>query len=420
MGGLRFCFLTTFYPPYNFGGDGIAVQRLARALVRRGHHVTVVHDADAFRLLAGREPREPPASDGVEVISLHSGWGALGTLLTQQTGRPIVNGHRIARILEEGAFDVIHFHNASLIGGPGLFRYGRSIKLYTAHEHWLVCPTHILWRHNREPCSARQCLRCQLVYRRPPQWWRWTGLLDRELHHIDTFIALSEFSRRKHYEFGFPRPMEVLPPFLPDDDSQSATAAENPHPRPYFLFVGRLEKAKGLEDVIPVFGTRENADLLVAGEGSFAQQLRRLAARNDRVVFLGHVASDTLRRYYRHAIALVVPSSCFETFGLAIVEAFRDSCPVIARRIGPFTELVELSTGGELFSTPEELRAAIRRLSDDRDYRDRLGSAGRQAFSRHWSECAVLPRYLELVQQAAERRGQRQLLERLDPSGGAA
>src|ERR1700682_4580848 len=45
--GLRFCFITTFYPPYNFGGDGIAVQRLARALIRRGHCVTVIHDVDA-------------------------------------------------------------------------------------------------------------------------------------------------------------------------------------------------------------------------------------------------------------------------------------------------------------------------------------------------------------------------------------
>src|SRR6185312_9111335 len=33
--GLRICMLTTFYPPYNFGGDGIGVQRLAAAFARR-------------------------------------------------------------------------------------------------------------------------------------------------------------------------------------------------------------------------------------------------------------------------------------------------------------------------------------------------------------------------------------------------
>ena len=43
---LRIAMVTTFYPPYNFGGDGVYVQRLARALVRRGHHVEVIHDTD--------------------------------------------------------------------------------------------------------------------------------------------------------------------------------------------------------------------------------------------------------------------------------------------------------------------------------------------------------------------------------------
>ena len=47
MPALRFCMVTTFYPPHSFGGDAIAVQRLARALVRRGHEVSVVSDRDA-------------------------------------------------------------------------------------------------------------------------------------------------------------------------------------------------------------------------------------------------------------------------------------------------------------------------------------------------------------------------------------
>ena len=49
MSGLRFGFLTTFYPPYNFGGDGIGVQRLARGLVHAGHHVAVLDGAAELR-----------------------------------------------------------------------------------------------------------------------------------------------------------------------------------------------------------------------------------------------------------------------------------------------------------------------------------------------------------------------------------
>ena len=169
--------VTTFYPPYNFGGDGMGIQRFSQALVRQGHHVTVVQDVDAYnQLSAGLEPAFQESSDGVEVIRLRSRFGALSVLLTQQAGRPILQGRRIRRILNNGQFDVINFHNISLVGGPGVLGAGSALKLYMAHEHWLVCPSHVLWRHNREACSGRECLRCVLTYRRPPQLWRYTGI----------------------------------------------------------------------------------------------------------------------------------------------------------------------------------------------------------------------------------------------------
>jgi len=51
---MRFCMVTTFYPPYSFGGDGVYVQQLSNELAKRGHQVEVVHCRDAYNLLAGR------------------------------------------------------------------------------------------------------------------------------------------------------------------------------------------------------------------------------------------------------------------------------------------------------------------------------------------------------------------------------
>jgi glycosyltransferase involved in cell wall biosynthesis len=416
MTGLRFAFVTTFYPPHNFGGDGIGIQRLARGLVRAGHQVTVIHDVDAYNALhRGEEPAPALEPAGLEVIGLRSGLGTISPLLTQQLGRPVANAGRLERILDEGRFDVINFHNASLVGGPGLFRYGHALKLYMAHEHWLVCPTHVLWRHGREVCTGRECFKCQLSYRRPPQLWRATGLLERELHHVDTFIAMSEFSRAKHREFGFPRDMEVLPYFLPDPEpGGAAVGGARPHERPYFLFVGRLEKIKGLDDVIPLFADYAGADLLIAGDGEYAPTLRALGAGLERVKFLGRVGLDDLRRYYEHAVALIVPSVCFETFGIILIEAFKQSTPVIARQIGPFPEIINASGGGELFGTREELLAAMRRLQADPAHRARLASAGYEAFRERWSESAVIPRYLDIVRRTAERKRDAGVLAKLD------
>src|SRR5262249_41183868 len=103
---LKFCMLTTFYPPYHFGGDAIGIQRLARGLVRRGPEVTVIHDVDAYNLLhRGPEPRAESEPKGLTVHRLKSGWGRLSPFLTQQLGRPVLNGRRIRALLEDGRFD---------------------------------------------------------------------------------------------------------------------------------------------------------------------------------------------------------------------------------------------------------------------------------------------------------------------------
>ena len=109
---LKFCMITTFYPPYNFGGDGIFIYRLSNELARRGHHVDVIHCADAYLVLQPSGPRsEYPNHPNVEVHRLKSRAGFLSPLLTQQTGVPLLKRRKIKGLLTENAYDVIHYHN---------------------------------------------------------------------------------------------------------------------------------------------------------------------------------------------------------------------------------------------------------------------------------------------------------------------
>ena len=414
--GLRFAMVTTFYPPYHFGGDGSAVRRLAHALARRGHRVDVIHDIDAFRTLGGRADPEPLSEpDGVRVHGLRSPLGLISCVATQQLGRPLVHGRTIRKILGEG-FDVIHFHNISLVGGPTVFSCGAGIKLYTAHEHWLVCPTHVLWRHNREVCTGRECLRCVARYRRPPQIWRSTSLLRRQSEHVDAFLTLSHFSAQKHAEFGFDRPLTVIPPFLleaeADIASEASPAPAAPVP-PYFLFVGRLELIKGLQDVIPLFAGDGETEIWIAGSGSYESRLRQLAGSGRRVRFLGQQPPDRLRQLYRDAIALVVPSVSYEVFPTVVLEAFREGTPIVARRLGPFPEIVERSGGGLLFTTPDDLRRSLSSLAADRRLRDNLGDAAERAFKALWSEPVAMERYLDVIRDIARRRHLDRVLQRV-------
>jgi glycosyltransferase involved in cell wall biosynthesis len=408
MSRLRFCMLTTFYPPFNFGGDGIDVQRTARALVRRGHDVTVVHDVDAYEWLAAKQlPPQPERQDGVEVIGLRSRLGVVSPLLTHQFGRPVVHGGTIGALMRDRKFDVVVFNNVSLVGGPGLLSYGgNALRVYVAHEHWLVCPTHVLWRFNREPCDERACLKCVLAYRRPPQLWRFTHALERQLSNVDLFIARSEFSRNKHREFGFSKEMAVVPYFLPGEfpEQPETTQSARPQDRPYFLTVGRLTRIKGLDSIIPLFRQYADADLLIIGDGEERTALEALASGIPNVKFLGRVANEDLRRYYEHAIAAIMPSLGYETFGIVLIEAFRFGTPVIARRIGPFPEIVAESNGGLLFQTSEELLTAMSILQKDTSRRNAFAMNGYRACRERWSEDVVIGKYMSLVQTALAAR----------------
>jgi glycosyltransferase involved in cell wall biosynthesis len=401
---LRFAMVTTFYPPFSFGGDGQYVRNLAHALARRGHAVEILHDADAYRLLGGRPDPDPlPEPPGLTVHTLRSRVPVLSCLATQQLGRPLVHGARIREILSRG-FDVIHFHNVSLVGGPRVLSYGDGVKLYTAHEHWLVCPMHTLWRHNRELCSTRECVRCALAYNRPPQLWRAGRLLPSQLHHIDAFVALSAFSARKHAEFGFTEAMTIMPSFLPDLSSEQSSSSR-PSTRPYFLFVGRLERMKGLQDVITIFNSSGPADLVVVGTGAYEPQLRALARDRTTVHFLGYQSPLDLRALYRGARALITPSIAYEVFPLVILEAFQQGTPVIARRLGPYPEIIEASGGGLLFDDRTELETAIRSLVLDSPQRDAMAVSARQAFRLRWTETVAITAYLDLIRSVALRRG---------------
>jgi glycosyltransferase involved in cell wall biosynthesis len=386
-------FVTTFYPPYNFGGDGIFIYRLANALAERGHYVDVVHCADAYQYLAGRPPQgEFPNHSNVRVHTLRSGLGLLSPIATYSTGVPLFKMSALREILDRPA-DVTHFHNVSLVGGPGILSYGRGVKLYTTHEHWLVCPTHVLLKRGVEPCDEPECLRCQVALGRPPQPWRYTPLLRHKLKHLDALLAPSDFTLRRHAGLGVR--CELLPHFVPAPTPPSDDAS--PHDRPYVLYAGRLEMLKGILWLLEVFKMYRSVDLVVAGDGTDGERARAMAADLPHVRFAGRLDHGQLDHYYRRALATIVPSLCYETFGLVAAEALATGCPVIVRDLGSLPEIVHQSDAGFVFSRPDELIAAIERLRQEPGLREVLGRQGVAAYQQHWTEERHVGRYLALV-----------------------
>lgn len=405
---MNFLHLTTFYPPYSFGGDAMYIYRLTHALGEMGHHVDVIHCIDAYHLLHPAPPEIQFAGHpNVYVHGLRTGHGLLSPLITQQTGQPGLKRAAIQAILDSRRYDVIHYHNISLLG-PGVLsmtsRHGEAVKMYTTHEHWLICPTHVLWQYNRQACQTPECLRCTLHARKPPQLWRYTHLLAEASRHVDQFVAPSRFTAQMHAERGFSQPVECLPYFCDRRDTEWQQPGPRPWPRPYCLFVGRLETIKGLQTVLDIWDETQDCDLLVAGTGTYEARLRDQAAGNPRIQFLGPLSQRELGAFYTHALAVVVPSITYETFGMIIIEAFARKTPVIVRDLGALPEVVTESGGGFIYRTNDELLAAVRYLAAAPDLRDELGERGYAAFTRLWTREAHLETYFGYLRACATRK----------------
>ncbi len=404
---LRFCMITTFYPPRSFGGDAVYVWQLSNELARRGHHVTVIHCIDSYGIMAGKEPGAVYENHpNVELYGLKSKYGFLSPLATQQTGYPFFKSGRIKEILNKG-FDVIHFHNISLVGGPKVIEYGEGIKLYTMHEYWLLCPTHVLMRFNRATCEKPHCFVCQLVQKRPPQLWRYSGLMENSLSKLDAIISPSMFSKKLHEKKGLGVPIYHIPNFIPEDyySTERGGGYDISFPKePFFLYAGRIEKLKGVQNLIPVFSRYKKARLVIAGKGGYENEMRELSRGIENIDLIGHLSPHELRKLYKTATALIVPSINYEISPLVVFEAFREKTPVIVNNIGGLPELMEESGGGFVYDSERELVSVMDRLLSEPSLREELGVMGYECYLRMWSAEPHLKSYLALIDSIKARR----------------
>jgi glycosyltransferase involved in cell wall biosynthesis len=128
--------------------------------------------------------------------------------------------------------------------------------------------------------------------------------------------------------------------------------------RPYkvngdILYIGRLAKEKGVQDLILAFSKVEsrlpNRRLVLVGDGNYKQQLIDLTHSlklERRIMFKGYKAD--VARYYRNSSLVVVPSQWPEPFGIVIIEAMAYGIPVIATGVGGISEIIKHGNNGYL------------------------------------------------------------------------
>jgi len=173
-------------------------------------------------------------------------------------------------------------------------------------------------------------------------------------------------------------------------------------PARYFLFVGRLVKAKGIFELLETYaqlGTeiRDKVGLVFVGDGADRRALMERAARiaPGTIQFPGFIQREGLADFYALADALIFPTHS-DTWGLVVNEAMSCGLPVILTGVaGCVADLVQDGWNG--FVVPPKDRAALAlamtRLASDSVLRTEMGSRSRERIDAYspeaWAEGLV-------------------------------
>lgn len=228
-------------------------------------------------------------------------------------------------------------------------------------------------------------------------------ILRRWFQHLNARIAVSqpalEFVRRY-----FPGDYHLIPngvdtrrfsPEVPPLE-QFADGRKN------ILFVGRLEKRKGLEYLLEAYRVVKaqlpGVRLLVVGPGGGpGGGYQALAQGMEGVVFCGYVPNAQLPRYYATADFLCAPATGEESFGIVLVEAMASGKPVVASAIPGFSQVVHSGQEGLLVPPrdPQALAQALLYLLQNPQVGQEMGERGRQR-AREYDWRSIAGRVMEI------------------------
>ncbi len=204
----------------------------------------------------------------------------------------------------------------------------------------------------------------------------------------------------------------------------STAEHRRPGPRvrePFTLgYLSVICRPKGLDILVDAWrklvGEGREVVLRVAGrvmDPRYWRQVERsiTATRGGRFEILGEVDFPGKISFLHSCSAFSVPSRQRETRGMAVLEALAAGVPVVAPDAGVYPEMLSLAPGGILVpgENPDALAAALARLMDDPDEADALGEAGARGVAENHEASVVVDAMLAALDEVRARKPDQQV-----------
>ena len=369
--------------PYDFAYPGGVVNHIScleRHLTRMGHEVKIIAPASkAVHTLEDRfirigTPRPVPVSGSIARITL-SPWLS----------------SRINRVLEEEKFDICHLHEPLM---P------------------MLCTTVLRLTHTPTVGTFHAS--------GGKPWYSFGTpfgklLLKKWIHKLDGKTAVSQIALdyvRQHFPGEYtiiPNGIDVqhfhsdVPPIDKFNDGKIN-----------IMFVGRMEKRKGLDYLLDAFKLVKkevpNSRLIAVGPGirlrkKYEKRVAKNGLKGD-VTFIGYASYRDLPCYYKTADVVCSPATGWESFGIILLEAMAVSKPVVASNIEGYASVLTHNEEGLLVPprNVENLAEALLSLMTDKRLREEMGARGRaRALQYDWEHVAqrTLNFYLEVLNKSS-------------------
>ncbi len=365
------------------GGMNVYVAELSRELARLGYEV------DIFTRQDGSGPPVQEFEPGLRLVRIEAGPAAD----TDKDEIPEFLGEFVRNVAcfadSEGLrYDLVHSHYwQSARAGVQLAR-----QFNTPHAVMF----HTLGEVKNRARISEQEPRRRIVHERLA------------VRRADAVVTASEHERAllSRYYGAREEQMVTIPCgidlelFQPRDRAESRRELGLDPAAPILLWVGRLEKLKGVDILIEALSQVEvpGAQLLIVGGDDHAAELKQelveqaaAAGLADRVRFEGAVPHDALPAYYSAADVCVMPSY-YESFGLAAVEAMACGTPVVASRVGGLISTVTDGVTGYLipWRCPEPFAEKLEVLLRNPELRANFSRAARASVQKYrWSTVAL-------------------------------
>ncbi|WP_264553797.1 WecB/TagA/CpsF family glycosyltransferase [Flavobacterium sp. N2038] len=267
--------------------------------------------------------------------------------------------------------DLVHIHNWHFALGPLVFREISHLKVpivHTIHNYRLLCPSGILlnkgqlFNHSLNQKFPYTAV-FKKVYRSSFLQTFWLAFIVWFHKKIGTwsktekYLCLTSFAVELFQRSKFDVTIEkfiVKPNFVIAD--QNVSEVKRGH---HFLFVGRLSEEKGVKILLDAF-KNTSFELKIAGDGPL-RQLVLDAVKYNNIEYLGSLENEEVRVELKKALALILPSICYEGMPMTIIEAFSCNTPVITSNLGAMSSMVDNNLNGFHFEygRPDKLREAI-------------------------------------------------------------